>query len=94
MLSEQEIQARIEALSGWERAEVGGTPGIAKTFQRTNFMDGLGFVRRMAELAEKANHHPDVLLTYPRVTVSLTTHDAGGLTEKDFGLAQQIDEVV
>ena len=57
-------------------------------------MDGLGFVGRMAELAEKANHHPDVLLTYPRVTVSLTTHDAGGLTEKDFGLAQQIDEVV
>lgn len=93
MLSEQEIRALIETLTGWERADVGGKPGISKTFQRANFMDGLSFVTRLAELAEKANHHPDVVLTYPRVTVSLTTHDAGGLTEKDFGLAKQIDEV-
>ena len=48
---------------------------------------------RVADLAEKAGHHPDVLLTYPRVTMSLTTHDAGGLTDKDFALAAEIERV-
>jgi len=93
MLSEQEIAGRLQGLAGWERTEVGGKPGICKVYKRRNFMDGLGFVSRVAELAERAGHHPDVVLTYPSVTMGLTTHDAGGLTEKDFELARQIETV-
>lgn len=94
MLSEDAITERLAALPGWNRAEVGGKPGISKSFDRKNFLDGLALVSRVADLAEKANHHPDVLLTYPRVCFSLTTHDAGGLTERDFDLAAEIQKVI
>ncbi len=93
MIPDAEVDSRLAELPGWRRAEVGGKPGISKTFDRANFLDGLGFVTRVADLAEKAGHHPDVLLTYPRVTMSLTTHDAGGLTDKDFALAAEIERV-
>ena len=93
MIPDAEVDSRLAELPGWHRAEVGGKPGISKTFDRANFLDGLGFVTRVADLAEKAGHHPDVLLTYPRVTMSLTTHDAGGLTDKDFALAAEIERV-
>lgn len=93
MLSDDTIRDELASLTGWGRADVGGKPGISKTFNRANFLDGLGFVTRVADLAEKAGHHPDVLLTYPRVTMSLTTHDAGGLTDKDFALAAEIERV-
>jgi 4a-hydroxytetrahydrobiopterin dehydratase len=72
---------------------VGEHPGIGKVFKRKNFLDGLSFVTKMAVLAEMANHHPDVLLTWPKVTVMLTTHDAVGLTDKDFELAGEIDAI-
>lgn len=93
MLSDDAIRDELADLTGWGRTEVGGKPGISKTFDRRDFMDGLGFVTRVAALAESANHHPDVLLTYPRVTLMLTTHDAGGLTDKDFALAAEIERV-
>lgn len=92
-LSDDQIKAKLAALTGWARADVGGKAGISKTFARKNFLDGLAFVTKVAVLAEKANHHPDVLLTWPKVTMSLTTHDAGGLTENDFALAIEIDKV-
>ena len=56
-------------------------------------MAGLLFINRIAGLAEANGHHPDLLLTYPAVTVNLITHDAGGLTIKDFDLAAQIDRL-
>jgi len=92
-LTDAEIQALVGKLTGWERGDVGGKPGIRKTYKRKDFLDGLGFVTRVAVLAEQANHHPDVLLTWPRVTMMLTTHDAGGLTDKDFALAEKIETV-
>lgn len=92
-LSDQEIAAKLKMLQGWERIEVGGKPGIARTFKTGNFLAGLAFVTKIAVLAEQANHHPDVILTYPRVTVQLTTHDAGGLTHKDFELAANLDQI-
>lgn len=92
-LSDQEITAKLKKLQGWERIDLGGQPGIARTFKTGNFLAGLGFATKIAVLAERANHHPDLVLTYPRVTVQLTTHDAGGLTQKDFDLAANLDQI-
>ncbi len=93
MLSEDEITTALRGLPGWQAAEVGGKPGISKTFRCGNFLSGLAFVTQVAVLAERAGHHPDVMLTYPSVTVSLTTHDAGGLSDKDFALAREIEKI-
>ncbi len=64
---------------------------IARTFQFKNFPAAMDFVNAVAELAEQAQHHPDVDIRWNKVTLALTTHDAGGLTEKDFALARQCD---
>lgn len=93
LLSESQIQERLVTVDGWEKTDVGGQPGIMKNFKTGNFMKGLAFVTQVAVLAEKADHHPDVILTYPRVTLQLTSHDVGGLTERDFALAAEIDAV-
>ncbi|MDO5682524.1 MAG: 4a-hydroxytetrahydrobiopterin dehydratase [Propionibacteriaceae bacterium] len=62
------------------------------TFQTGSFTAGLALVQRITDLAEAANHHPDVLLTYPRVEVKLFSHDTGGVTDRDLALARQISE--
>jgi len=93
MLTDADITQRLAGLPGWSRTQVGKAAGITRSFKRRNFLDGLGLVTRVAVLAEMANHHPDVVLTWPAVTFTLTTHDAGGLTDKDFALAQSIDSV-
>lgn len=90
-LTDEQIQTHLETVAEWSLDSAGK---LTRTFKRKHFMDGLNFVNLVAELAEKAEHHPDVLLTWPSVTVSLTTHDVGGLSEKDFALAAQIDALV
>ena len=90
-LSDTELAARLQKLSGWQQTTEGGKSAIEKTFHTGDFLRGLAFVTRVAVLAERANHHPDVTLTYPRVRLRLTTHDAGGVTEKDLALAAEID---
>ena len=92
-LSESEIRTHLEGLPSWERVNADGAPCIRKVFKTGSFLNGLGFTTRVAVLAETMNHHPDVELTYPGVTLKLTTHDAGGLTDKDFELARRIDEL-
>lgn len=92
-MSPADIDKRLKHLSGWERLDVNGRPMLQKTFRTGNFLNGLAFLTRVAVLAEGMNHHPDVTFTYPRVILQLTTHDAGGLTEKDFDLANRIDEL-
>ncbi|MEX0859872.1 MAG: 4a-hydroxytetrahydrobiopterin dehydratase, partial [Cucumibacter sp.] len=72
----------------------GSAGAITRQFKFANFIDAFGFMGRVALLAEKANHHPDWSNSYNRVTVSLTTDDAGGLTEKDVALARAIDLLV
>ncbi|HET7630028.1 MAG TPA: 4a-hydroxytetrahydrobiopterin dehydratase [Candidatus Saccharimonadales bacterium] len=67
---------------------------LVKEFSFADFKSALAFVNQIGELAEAANHHPDVNLSWGRVTVSLTTHDEGGVTEKDRQLAHAIDEAV
>jgi 4a-hydroxytetrahydrobiopterin dehydratase len=86
-LSESEIVERLPQHPGWERH--GGE--IRRTYTFPDFKGSMAFVNRVAELAEAADHHPDILVTYSKVTLTLTSHDAGGLTERDFRLAARID---
>jgi 4a-hydroxytetrahydrobiopterin dehydratase len=86
-LDEEAIKARLAGLDGWERE--GET--ITKTFKRGDFVGSVEFVRQLVAPAEDMGHHPDLSLSWDEVTVSITTHAAGGLTESDFELAKRID---
>jgi len=66
---------------------------ITKTFEFSSYLDGIDFVNEVANLSEQENHHPDITIGYCKVTISLTTHDAGSLTEKDYKLAKLIDDL-
>ncbi len=86
-LSDQDVTAALAGLSGWERAG----DEIVKTYERASFPAAIAFVVRIGFLAEAADHHPDLDIRWRKVRVALTTHDAGGLSELDMQLAQQID---
>lgn len=86
-LSEAEISARLKALPGWTY----GNDAISKQYRFKDFMATIGFINRIAPLADAADHHPDILINYSRVTFSCSTHSEGGVTEKDFALAGQIE---
>jgi 4a-hydroxytetrahydrobiopterin dehydratase len=64
---------------------------IQRTFHFKDFVEAMGFVNRVADAAEKAQHHPDILVRWNKVTLTVNTHDAGGITVKDFDLAKKID---
>lgn len=85
-LSDAEITQRLASLPGWERA---GSQ-IRRTFSFDDFKGSMTFVNRVAELAEAADHHPDIDIRYSKVTLTLSTHDAGGLTGRDFDLASKV----
>ena len=92
MTEKLDPQARAEALSelsGW--TEVEGRDAITKTFVFGNFVQAFGWMTQMAILAEKANHHPEWSNVYKTVVVTLTTHDAGGLSALDISLAKAMD---
>ena len=86
-LDETALAAALARLTGWGRAG----RAIEKTYRFADFRGALGFVNRVGELAEQAGHHPDIDIRYNTVTLALTTHDAGGLSRKDFDLARAID---
>ncbi|MEM9188432.1 MAG: 4a-hydroxytetrahydrobiopterin dehydratase [Myxococcota bacterium] len=86
---EAQIAAALAELSEWGRA--GET--ISRTYTASSFRAAQRFVNRICDLAEGANHHPELEWTYTRVTVGFTTHDAGGLTSLDFRIAALVDEV-
>ena len=88
LLSDAEVQARLEDLEGWSLS--GGS--IEREWKLDDFAAAIAFVNRVAELAEQANHHPDILLHgWNRVRLTLSTHSEDGLTESDFALAARID---
>jgi 4a-hydroxytetrahydrobiopterin dehydratase len=89
-LPDPAIASGLSELSGWART--GDT--IGKTFELPTFPDAVAFVVRVGFLAEAANHHPDLDIRWRKVSVALTTHDAGGLTQLDLDLAQQIEALV
>jgi 4a-hydroxytetrahydrobiopterin dehydratase len=85
-LTESEIQGRLARVPGWQRR---GSE-ITRSWSFADFKGSIAFVNRVAELAEAMNHHPDIDIRYSKVTLTLTTHDASGLTARDFALAEQI----
>jgi len=86
-LNDHEIRDRLSRLPGWSHAG----SALHRKFTFESFVPGIQFVNRIAEAAEKAQHHPDITINYNVVSISLSTHSEGGVTAKDFALAQQID---
>jgi 4a-hydroxytetrahydrobiopterin dehydratase len=89
-LSAPEIKTALTLVPDWKKR--GAT--IARTFQFKDFPAAIKFVNAVARLAERAWHHPDIDIRWNKVTLTLTTHDAGGLTEKDFALAGKFDQLL
>ncbi len=88
-LSDLEIQRALGSLPGWaRRADV-----LTKSFTFSTFTDGIAFVNRVAKAADDANHHPDVDIRYTRIVCTLSTHDAGGITQQDLDLAARIEKL-
>jgi 4a-hydroxytetrahydrobiopterin dehydratase len=88
-LTPAEIETALAALPQWALREDGAA--IVRTFRFTDFAEAFGFMTRVAILAEKADHHPEWFNVYNRVEITLTTHDAGGLSARDAALAGAID---
>jgi 4a-hydroxytetrahydrobiopterin dehydratase len=87
LMDADELKEALKRLPEWER--VGKT--IVRTVEFEDFSEAIDFVNDLADIAEEAEHHPDILIQYSKVTLTLTTHDAGGLTEADIELARRID---
>jgi len=86
-LSEDDIRDRLRTVPQWTRQG----DQIRRTYELPSFAEAIAFVNRVAGIADAADHHPDILIEYRRVTLTLSTHDAGGLTERDFRVASSID---
>ncbi len=87
LLTEQEINQNLSTLEGWAFNQ----NALEKSFAFKNFIEAFAFMTQVAFWAEKLNHHPDWKNVYNHVSIRLNTHDAGGVTEKDFSLARKID---
>ena len=88
-LKQTEIRAELGKLTGWKlRGQQ-----ISKLYVFEDFTQGIKFIDRVARLAEEMNHHPDIDIRYNKIRLTLTTHDEGGLTMKDFTLATTIDRI-
>jgi 4a-hydroxytetrahydrobiopterin dehydratase len=87
VLNDDEIRGRLGDLEGWER----DGDSLRKQFKLDDFKGSVDFVNRITPEAEDMNHHPDLEISWNTVTVSLSTHSEGGITENDFALAERID---
>ncbi len=88
-LNQDEIKADLARLAGWETDDT----KISKRYEFNNFADSLTFVNKVGELAEAADHHPDITFGWGYAVIELTTHDRGGVTDHDTALAEQIDAI-
>ena len=86
-LSEEAIASSLKDVPEW--SETGEQ--LQRTFQFDDFKAAMGFVQRIADYAEQQQHHPDILIRYNKVTITVSTHDAGGITTNDFALAKAAD---
>ncbi|MGF1494790.1 MAG: 4a-hydroxytetrahydrobiopterin dehydratase [Microcoleaceae cyanobacterium] len=89
-LTEAEITTQLATLSDWQRQD----QSLTMTHRFSGFVEAMNFAQCLVEPAEQLGHHPDLEISYNTVRLTLTTHDAGGLTSLDFQLAQQIDQVL
>ena len=88
-LSDIEIQRELGSLAGWTRKG----ESLVKTFTFAKFLDGIGFVDRVALAAEKLDHHPDLDIRYTKISATLSTHSSGGITGLDVKLAREMDQL-
>jgi 4a-hydroxytetrahydrobiopterin dehydratase len=86
-MSKSEVDRRLGELAGWRRDD----DELERKFKFADFAAAMAFVNRVAEAAERADHHPEIEIEYDRVKLTLSTHSEGGITEKDFALAAEID---
>ncbi|MBU6302792.1 MAG: 4a-hydroxytetrahydrobiopterin dehydratase [Verrucomicrobia bacterium] len=89
LIPEEELEQWMKKIPEWDLED----DCICRSFEFDSYMEGIDFVNGIAELAEEADHHPDLEVSYGMVDVTLTTHDLKGLTEQDFLLAQKIDQM-
>jgi 4a-hydroxytetrahydrobiopterin dehydratase len=86
-LSDDEINERLASLAGWERLG----DALCRQLSFGTFAEAMAFVNRVAATAEELDHHPDILIEYKTVTLTLSSHDVGGISERDFRLARGIE---
>ena len=89
-LADAEVARELATTPGWAR----DGQAIARTWRFADFKAAMIFVNRVAALAEEMNHHPDIVINYSEVTLRLSSHDAGGLTRRDFDLARRIGDAL
>lgn len=87
VLTDDQVDAALPELNGWERAD----GALRRSIKFPTFLDGIDAVRRVAEHAERKDHHPDIDIRWRTVTFSLVTHSAGGITQNDIDMARDID---
>ena len=90
VLSDEQVDAALAELGGWERAD----GALRRSIKFPAFLDGIDAVRRVAEHAEAEDHHPDIDIRWRTVTFALVTHSEGGITDKDVAMAGDIDRIV
>lgn len=89
VLSASDIDQALEKLPGWSRQG----KAIERIFQFSNFLEAMEFVNKIAIAAEAANHHPDIAISYNKVTLALVSHDSGGVTQRDIRMAGKINDI-
>ena len=89
VLSTSEVDQALQKLPGWSRQG----KAVERVFQFGNFLEAMEFVNKIAVAAEAANHHPDITISYNKVTLSLVSHDSGGVTQRDIRMAEKINDV-
>jgi 4a-hydroxytetrahydrobiopterin dehydratase len=89
VLTDAEIQQALQNLPGWTK----NGNAIERAFQFSNFVQAMDFVNEIAEAAEAVNHHPDIHISYSKVTLVLISHDSGGVTQRDVRMAGKINEI-
>ena len=90
VLSDAEVQQALQQLPGWTKSG----KAIARVFQFDNFVRAMEFANHIGEAAEAVNHHPDILISYNKVTLTLISHDSGGVTQRDVRMAGKINELL
>jgi 4a-hydroxytetrahydrobiopterin dehydratase len=89
VLTTEQISLHLKTVPAWTKC----AETLCRAFKFDGFLTSIAFVRRIAKRAEKNQHHPEIDVRFDQVTLTLTTHDEGGITEKDFTLAKQCDEI-
>lgn len=90
LLEEEDLAIALKKCPEWEHEK----NAITRTVEFEEFMDGIDFVNDLAEIAEDAQHHPDIVIKHTKITLKLTTYDVGGVTDLDIQLAQRVDNLV